>query len=291
LTSSGCSGEAFKIHHEKEVKTKMLDLREEILTSVADKRITASIVADDSGIVAGTTGAEREAERLGLSVEMMLNEGSHVAKGDEIARFFGSPKQVLIAEEVLIGLIAKPSGIATAAHKFVKATAGRPTIVCGAWKKMPWSLKDMIRGAVVGGGAFYRMDQHPFIYLDKNYVELFGGIKDSLEAVAHLNDYSKVIQLKGRYKDIVLEACEATKFGANILFIDTGRPNNVKLVIEKLRLLGLRSKVKIAFGGNVKLEDIDELKALDLDILDIGRQIVDAPLLDMRLEIVKIDEN
>ncbi len=53
--------------------------------------------------------------------------------------------------------------------------------------------------------------------------------------------------------------------------------------------MGLRNRVTIAFGGGVGLEDIDELKRLDIDVLDIGRQIVDAPLLDMRLEIESIE--
>ncbi len=57
---------------------------------------------------------------------------------------------------------------------------------------------------------------------------------------------------------------------------------------ERLLQRGLRNRVKLAFGGGVKIESIDELKTLDIDILDIGRQIVDAPILDMRLEIVDI---
>jgi nicotinate-nucleotide pyrophosphorylase (carboxylating) len=48
----------------------------------------------------------------------------------------------------------------------------------------------------------------------------------------------------------------------------------------------MRGKVNIAFGGDIRLGNIDELKTLDIDILDIGRQIVDAPLLDMRLDVV-----
>jgi nicotinate-nucleotide pyrophosphorylase (carboxylating) len=47
--------------------------------------------------------------------------------------------------------------------------------------------------------------------------------------------------------------------------------------------------VQLAFGGGVTLENIEELKALDIDILDIGRPIVDAPMLDMRLEIISIE--
>lgn len=267
----------------------MEDIRDRILISVAGKRVTASIVTDDVGIVAGTTAAREEAQRLGLSLQKMLDEGSHVEKGDEIARFCGSPKQVMSAEDVLMGLIAKPSGIATAAHKAAEAAAGRPKIVCGAWKKIPWSLKDMFRQAAVTGGALAHISPDPFVYLDKNYIELFGGLKESLEAVAHLEGHLKVIQLKGRHKDIASEACEATEFGADILHIDTGRPDDVKRAVQRLRQSGLRDRVRIAFGGGIKLEDIPELKALDVDILCIGRQIIDAPLLDMRLEVVKTD--
>ena len=36
------------------------------------------------------------------------------------------------------------------------------------------------------------------------------------------------------------------------------------------------------------METVSELRGLDIDILDIGRGIIDAPLLDMRLEIVDI---
>lgn len=266
-----------------------VDLRASILRSAADKKVTACMIADGAGIVSGTGLAKKEARRLGLSLKRMCSEGAQVRKGDEIVRFCGSPRQVVMAEEVLIGCIAKPSGIATAAHKFLEATGGRPRIVCGAWKKMPPSLKDVVRRAVITGGASYRISSSSFVYLDKNYIQLLGGIKESLRAVAHLNGHLKVVQLKGRSKDILIEACEAVDFGADILFIDTGRREDVKLVVERLLELGVRNKLKIAFGGGVRLEDISELKAIDVDILCVGRQIVDAPLLDVRLEILGVE--
>ena len=276
--------------HQRWAMTTPSDIRDEILRSVEGKHIVAAIIADDDGIVVETASAADEARKLGLSLIHILDEGTPVQKGDEIVRFRGSPEQVVLAEDVLIGLMAKPSGIATAARKFVEKAGNRPKIVSGAWKKMPASQKDAIRRAVVAGGAFYRMSRNPFVYLDKNYTKIFGGIKESLEAVANLGDCKKVLQLKGRYKDIVLEAREAVQYGADILYIDTGRPGDVSLVSEELIRLKMRSRVSVAFGGNVRLEDMDTLKALDIDILDIGRQIVDAPLLDMRMEVIDVED-
>lgn len=264
----------------------MVDVREELLRLVPSSRVTASIVTDEAGVVAGASLARKEAEKLGLSVVKIVRDGTHVAEGDEIARLGGSPRQIVMAEEVLIGLLAKSSGIATSAARFVAKANGRPRVVAGAWKKMPAVMKEMIRAAVTAGGAEPRMVPGPLVYLDKNYVDLLGGIRESLAAVAHLATHAKVVQVKGRYGDVASEAREASEHGADIVFIDTGRAGDVPPVTACLVRLGLRDRVQLAFGGGVAIEDVETLKALGIDILDVGRQIVDAPLLDMRLEIV-----
>lgn len=263
-----------------------MDIREEILRSVGASRVTAAIVADQAGVIAGVPLAIGEAERLGLSPAEFLREGSPVDPGDEIARLVGTPRQVVMAEDVLIGALAKPSGIATRTRAFVARTGGRPRVVSGGWKKMPGVLKEMIRNAVSTGGGQPRIVPGPFAYLDKNYIELLGGIRESLAAVAHLHDLAKVVQVKGRYAGIAAEACQAAEHGADVVFVDTGRVEDVARATEALAAWGLRGRVLVAFGGGVALEDLEAMKELDLDILDIGRQIVDAPLLDMRLELV-----
>ena len=265
-----------------------MDIREEILKSIHSKYVTASIISDYDGIIAGSYLIRNESEKAGLSLLYIVEDGSRVDKGDEILRIAGSPKQIMAAEEIFVGLLAKSSGIATSAHKFVKAAEGRPKVVCGAWKKMPGALKDVIRNAVSLGGAFPRMVTGPFVYLDKNCIDMLGGIKRSLDAVAHLENHTKVVQIKGRYRDIASEACEAAESGADIVFVDTGETADLAAVVRKLVQTGLRGRVKLAFGGGVSIEIIGTLKTLDVDIVDVGRQIVDAPLLDMRMEIVDL---
>lgn len=267
----------------------MPDLRKEILKGVAGVRVTAAIVADEPGIVAETVAAAEQAERLGLSVSFVLDDGAAVAVGNRIIEFEGKPESVARAEEVLMGLMAKASGIATAAARFVERAGWRPEIVCGAWKKMPPSQKDSIRRAIITGGARFRVCGEPFIYLDKNYIEMLGGIGPSLKAVARLNGYARVVQLKGRYGDIADEACEAAEAGADILSIDTGRPADIERAARALASRGLRDRVRIAFAGGIRLDDMEGLKQLDVDIVDVGREVVDAPLLDMRMEVLSVD--
>jgi nicotinate-nucleotide pyrophosphorylase (carboxylating) len=254
------------------------DPRDEIFASVADRTFAAALIAEGAGIVTPLDAAVGAAEEIGLQVDFRLPEAATVRPGDHIARFRGTPKQIAIAEERLIGTLAKPSGIATAAAHFVERAAGRLQIVSGAWKKLPLSQKEMIRSAVVAGGADFRITTPPFVYLDKNFVAMLGGPRRTLAAVAHMDDHRSVIQI-----DDPTQAGLAASAGADIVFVDSGRRDDVASAAADLRRLGLRGSVELAFGGGVQLEDIDELKRLDVDIVDVGRAIVDAPLLDMRL--------
>lgn len=267
----------------------MHDLRDDIFRNVNGKKAEAVIFAEGNGIIAGTDRAKQIAQQLGLTVSRIAKEGGCVKKDDIIAVVQGKVKQIIIGEDRLMGCISKPSGVATSAHQFILAAGGRPRIVSGAWKKMPMELKEMIRAAVLTGGAHIRICDDPFIYLDKNYISVFGGIRETLEGVAHLNGYTRVIQLKGKYKDIGAEARQAAELGAHILFVDTGNIADVHAVVDNITAAGKRDRVQIAFGGRIKIEDVNELKGLDVDILDIGQAILDAPLLDLKYEVKTIE--
>ena len=264
------------------------DIRDIMFGKMSSAIVTAEIRADGSGILCGVQKALREALQLDLAMGHVLYDGAVLHPGTVILRFTGSPQKVLRAEEVLMGKMAKTSGIASAAHQFVQRVGQRIQIVSGAWKKMPSALKQDIRDAVEQGGAGRRISDAPFLYIDKNYTAIFGGIASALLALGHLGDYLKVIHIRGTYGDITQEAMEAVENGAGIVFIDTGNAADIQRVSDLLHRRNLRHHVRIAFGGNIRLSQIDHLKNLDLDILDIGKAIIDAPLLDMRMEVVSV---
>jgi molybdenum cofactor synthesis domain-containing protein len=275
----------------------MKDLRDDILRSVMQKSVTASIISDANGMIAGTDGAQEGLKSLGVVIEYIVTEGASVKEGDVIVRFSGNPKQVVMAEEIVIGHMSKSSGIATAARDFVQESEGKFRVISGAWKKMPPSMKHAVRHAVSVGGASFRITPDPMIYLDKNYIEMLGGIKASLEAVKGIKDHKKVLQLKGRSGDVVREAWVAARAGADIIFVDTGCLDDVRQVVERMQSdtekscpSGRTNKPEIAFAGAIQLKDLAALKELDIDAVDVGRSIVDAPLLDMRMEVVVREE-
>jgi len=278
---------------EIESRESPLDLREEIVRGIEDRVVTAAIIADDAGILSGSAAAAGAALELGLEMERMLDEGSEVAAGEEIARFTSTPAQITQAEECLIGLLAKTSGIATSARDFVKVAGKKPKVVCGAWSKMPPADQEAVRQAVVAGGADCSITERPHVYVDVNHAEMFGGIRESIEAVSRLAaERTIVVQIKGSHSSVTREALEAAECGAGIVFIDTGVNLDFMETAFELDRAGLRKKVKIAFGGNLGLKDVRGIKKdkFGIEIVDVGTKIVDAPLLDMRLEIISVEE-
>jgi nicotinate-nucleotide pyrophosphorylase (carboxylating) len=264
----------------------MTDPRPLIFASLADATVTAVVVAQDEGLVVRTAEAADAAIALGLTVDHCAHDGSRVHRGQELLRLTGHPLGIALAEERLIGIMAKASGIATAARQFVDRAAGSLRIVSGAWKKLPFAHKELIRSAITAGSAEPRIAEWPFVYLDKNFVKIMGGVRPVLDAVTaqpELADYRRVIQVCNAGEAVV-----AAGAGAGIVFVDTGEMCDVAAASAALHTAGLRDQVELAFGGGVSLEQIDVLRDLDVDIVDIGRAIVDAPLLDMSLRVVGV---
>ena len=263
------------------------DLRDEIFGAIAEGEVTAAVVAGEDGVISGTAAAEEKAGELGLTLHHILAEGSEVKEGEEIARFSGTPRQVTAGGEAVIGLMAKPSGVTTAARACVKAAGRKISIVSGAWSKMPPGDREAIRLALKTGGAGDALSADPLIYLDRNSIAMLGGIRESIEAVSKLAEGRTIaVQLRGSHASILKEANEAMEGGAGILFLDTGVQLDVMEVAFELERAGLRKKVKVAFGGGVTIKDLRKLKGQDVNIVDMGREIADAPFLDIALEVV-----
>ena len=267
-------------------KPQNIDLRDIIFEDIKHRRFIAAVISEEEGLVSGIDLLKRRGEEIGVEFLFLLKEGSHISRGTVIAKFIGTPKQIAICEDNLIGLISKYSGVASAAEKVKQISNGKARVVCGAWKKLPGEIKVFSRSAVEVGGLKTRIVDENFVYLDKNYVRMFGGIEESLEAVRKMKGRLKVIQIRGETAAIEVEALEATKSGADIVMVDTGRIQDVRRVAEALRRENKRGLVKIAFASGIRLAAIPTLVGEDIDILDIGRTVLDAPLFDMRLDVL-----
>ena len=162
------------------------DIRYEIFSGSLGKSVTAVLIAEREGILSGLKRASASMESLGLHLSSNLRDGGPAGEGQEIARITGNPVQITMAEERIIGALSKSSGIATAAFRAREEMHPHCCVVSGGWKKMPMEIKDPIRNAAIDGGIDIRILNKPFVYLDKNYVRILGGMKRAIQAVLPL---------------------------------------------------------------------------------------------------------
>lgn len=109
----------------------MEDIRDVLFRRVSGSRVTACIFSDGDGVLCGVEQAAAKAEELGLTVNYAASEGSALMSGDLVMELCGGPKAITKAEDTLMGIMSKPSGIAAEAARFVHA-AGGMRIVCGS---------------------------------------------------------------------------------------------------------------------------------------------------------------
>ena len=199
-----------------------------------------------------------------------------------MCRLRGDAWQIARAEELLVGTLAKPSGVATAAADLVARAAGRARVVCGAWKKVPQEYRPELRSAVAVGGAELRILDQPFVYLDKNYVRMLGGIAPAVRRARLVPDRAVVVQLRGETALIADEAEIAAAEGARVVMVDTGDVEDLEAVFARVG----RGRVGLAFGGGVTAAMLDAVVLAGAEAIDVGRAVLDAPLLDFRLDVL-----
>ena len=194
----------------------MRDIRDDLFRSIYGRRFRAALTAERAGVLAGTEAAKAQADELGIELELCKADGEDLMHGERIGTLVAAAKQVALAEERMIGALAKASGIATAARTAVLMADGRAEIVSGSWKKMPPQIKELIRGAILTGGANCRIAEQPMIYLDKNYIRMLGSIPQALAACASFHEYTKVVQLRGESATVAWETQAAVRGGADV---------------------------------------------------------------------------
>ncbi|GAB6179818.1 nicotinate-nucleotide pyrophosphorylase [Desulfotomaculum defluvii] len=266
-----------------------MELRDFLFEPLKNQVFQFVITANQEGIFSGANELRELLNKLSVDVDFLANEGTLISKGKVVFRGRGEAEEVVRAEEMLLGVIGKPSGVASTAAEFIRRSEGKIKIVCGAWKKVTPPIRPSLRQAIATGGAGGRITDNPFIYLDKNYVRMFGGVGPAVRrAKQFIEDREVSVQIKGERQPIVQEAQEAYLAGAGILMVDTGNVGDLKNILDTAAREGWRSKVKLAFGGGATLDELPKLISTGADIVDVGRGIIDAPMLDFSLDVTSM---
>lgn len=261
------------------------DVRDVLFAGLHGRHFQFRITVCEQGMLAGSEKLLAKAADLGVLADWAAADGATIEPGASVFTARGDAWQIARSEEQLIAIIAKASGVATAAARLVAQAGPRARIVCGAWKKVPVEVRADLRSAAAVGGVGTRILDSAFVYLDKNVVRMLGGIGPAVRSARGEPNRAVVVQLRGETAAIIDEALEAAAEGAEVLMVDTGQIPDLARVVRLGAAGRLGPRVRVAFAGGVDPTNLDDVLDAGATIVDVGRAILDAPMLDLRLDV------
>lgn len=215
-----------------------------------------------------------------MKVELLVNDGDQVKKGDIIFRVFGSSRAILTAERLVLNCMQRMSGIATHTHHLANLIDGTGARLLDTRKTTP-NFRIMEKWAVlIGGGVNHRFGLYDMVMLKDNHVDFAGSIT---KAVANTVEYleSAELKLKIEVETRTLEEVQEA--------LDTGKVDRIMLdnmsldmMRKAVTLIGSRSETEAS--GGITEATIRAVAETGVDYISVGALTHSSKSLDISLK-------
>jgi len=249
--------------------------------------VEASIIAKESGTVAGIEETLILAEALGLEGEAYVSDGAEIEKGQAFLKVSGDAQTILSAERTMLNLLSRMSGIATATKRLVEKLreARMATKVAATRKSAPGLLYFDKKAVLLGGGDPHRLHLDDMILIKDNHIAIVGSVEAAVKKAKLSASFTKKVEVEVTR---VADAVVAAKAGADIIMLDNFSPKQVKQAVESLRKAGFFGKVLLEVSGGISEANLLEYASTGVDVLSLGELTHSVRALDVSLEITRV---
>ena len=237
------------------------------------------LLIKEDGILAGVEVARRVFARFdpALRVEVLMGDGSKVKKGDIAVIVSGKIRSLLQTERLMLNIMQRMSGIATATARYVELLKGTRTRILDTRKTTP-GMRMLEKQAVkIGGGVNHRIGLFDMILLKDNHVDFAGGISN---AVDRCHEY-----LKAKSLDLKIEI-EVRNFDELRQVIAHGGVDRIMLdnfsVEDTREAVGMiAGRYETESSGGITFETIRSYAECGVDYISVGALTHSVKCLDM----------
>ncbi|MGB9124297.1 MAG: carboxylating nicotinate-nucleotide diphosphorylase [Nitrosotalea sp.] len=259
------------------------DIRNGDITSrlLPRKKIVASIISRENGIVAGVQYAKEIFQSRNCKVTVHRKDGQFVVPNQKIITIYGDTYPILSCERTALNLMSRMSGIATQVNTYAKKIrAANPKVGLYSTRKTAPGLRIFDKDAVViGGGHRHRMSLDEMVMIKDNHIAATDSLLDLIKRAKQKHKKIEV-EVESLYHAIM-----AAKLGVDIIMLDNMSPVQIKNIIKKLKEQGLRNKVKIEASGGINHSNVIQYARSGVDMISIGRLTSSVTGLDLSLEV------
>ena len=239
--------------------------------------------AKDHGVLAGVDVAAAVFQRVdaGLEMRALLEDGSTLAPGDDIACVEGPAGSILRAERVALNFLQRMSGIASETNRYVQAIQGCNSRIVDTRKTAP-GMRYLDKYAVrMGGGYNHRLNLADGILIKDNHIQALRSLELSLTEIIQLalSRASHTIKVEVEVETLE-ETKEAVEAGAHIIMLDNMPPD---LMRQAMKLIDGRAVVEAS--GGITLETVRAVAETGVDLISIGGLTHSSTALDISLDL------
>ncbi len=244
----------------------------------------ATVVAKETGTVAGVEETIILAESLGLNVTAALKDGEKVRPSQVIMKISGNARTILSAERTMLNLLSRMSGIATTTRRLTeKLEKAHSTAKIAATRKTAPGLLYFDKKAVlVGGGDPHRLHLDDMVLIKDNHIAIVGSVEEAVKKAKASVSFSKKIEVEVTRVQDALKAAEA---GADVIMLDNFSPKQIKEAVASLKKTGFLGKVLLEASGGITAENLLEYASTQVDLISMGELTHSVKALDISLEI------
>ncbi|KAH9032857.1 nicotinate-nucleotide diphosphorylase [Lactarius pseudohatsudake] len=247
---------------------------------------------DYGGFVVGE--APREAFLWGKGSKRAVLAGTpfwNVLEGDEfepikhrdVATVRGKARYLLLGERIALNLLARCSGIATAARKDLAESYGFHGVIAGTRKTTPGFRLVEKYGMIVGGIDPHRFDLSSMIMLKDNHIWSAGSVTAAITRAREVGGFSLLLDVEVRDE----EANEAIAAGADVIMLDNIEGSELMSVARRLRdrWEGKGKKFLLETSGGITESNLRERAISGIDILSTSSVHQSVQHIDFSLKI------
>lgn len=207
-------------------------------------------------------------------------DGVRLHKGQTVAVIRHNARVMLSCERVILNVIQRLSGIATATRKYVDAISGTNTKILDTRKTVP-GLRVLDKYAVrCGGGTNHRLDLSDGVLIKNNHIALAGGAVQALERAVHNRRGEQPIEIEVRSLEELEQVLER---GAESVLLDNMTPDQVRQSVERVKKLGRH--IPLEASGGIVLENVRQYAETGVDFISVGALTHSSRAVDLSLRI------
>lgn len=267
----------------------------QIPSSFRMKRITAQVVAKETGILCGAFLLAPVFRLLdkNAQIQVKAKDGKRVRPKQVLAALKLKASALFAGERVFLNLATHLSGIATLTKAYVDAVKGTPAVILDTRKTTPlW--RDLERYAVrCGGGRNHRATLKDAVLVKDNHLQFIRNLGLPIKEVFNKTLLTRWGIAK-RLSFFEMEAAdyqdvwEGIKARADIILLDNMPVKRIQgaiTFIKAARTALSSDKPLIEVSGGITPQIAKRLASLGVDRISVGALTHSAPALDLSMEV------